>query len=146
MAVADGARITQFGDREMLWFIWESAEAEADPDGWVSTGAITDHMGRVLSAQHPNNNVGGRCSHMFKMGLLDKSRYKGETYWKLTSRGEEYRSGQLRAGVETSLRNLPEGALIDVMRLVTRRSMRDETARLTIRREYTYTEAQVRRR
>jgi hypothetical protein len=144
--VANGARITQFGDREMLWFINEAAETEADQDGWVTTKTISEHMGRVFSAKNPANNVGGRCSHMAKMGLLEKTRFKGEMWWKLTRRGEEYRTGQLRAGVETTLRNLPEGALLDVMRLVTRRSMRDDTARLVIRREYTYTEAQTRRR
>lgn len=137
----NAATILHFSDREFMWFVHEAAISEADPDGWVSTSVISDHMGRVLSTKNPNVNVGGRCGYMRTLGLLEKALYNSETYWRLTTRGNEFRTGHLRAKVEQTLDTLPEGALIDVMQIITRRSMRDRTSRLVLSRQYRNTEA-----
>lgn len=146
MAAKSAATILHFSDREFMWFIHEAAISEADPDGWVTTSMISDHMGKVLSTKNPNVNVGGRCGYMRTLGLLEKALEKGETFWRLTERGNDFRTGHLRAKVEQTLDALPEGALIDVMTIVARRSMRDNTSRLVVARQYRNTEASLRRR
>lgn len=141
MAKITGASVASFRDRELIWKIYDLSEES----GWVSTQSLSEEMAKLINTDYPSRNIGSRLAWMKRIGYLESTRDKGCTLWRLTRAGHLYRLGDLDSEVASLLQGASGGELLEAMRIIATRSMRDSIARIAVRREYRTSEARARR-
>lgn len=131
--VASDATVLSLSDREFLHLVNDATNEE----GWASTGDIAEVIG--LPVDNPRANVGSRCGHMLKFGMLNKSETRtedGQTLWGLTPLGEQFMNGTLRKNVSEMMERVQGGALLEVINMAARRMNASPYVRIAGQREF----------
>ena len=100
-------KLIEFSDDELVLVLDDVANGE----GWATSAEVAEEIG--ITHEHPTNCVGGRFAYLKRIGILENERKDGETYWRLTEKGEALtHPKKLPAAAERALDGMDEGQRI----------------------------------
>ena len=132
MPAPNSLKITEFSDRELLYIVSETCEANG---GYCTSQEVADAIG--INHKHPATCVGSRLAWMSSLGLLEKIHDKG-TRWRVSPVGREFRNGDLSVEQRSALDSMGRGELMMATRLISQRAKRSDTNLRVLKREWRY--------